>query len=97
MQVGLLMPPPYVPSALSGVLSYRKREHVCCGTLTHYLYDRTPLMADQELHFAQTAQPSHPPALISTGINMDQYEGTFGGAFLPLGQKVKIPSRASGT
>ena len=39
-----------MPSALSGVLSYRKREHVCCGTLTHYLYDRTPLVVDQELH-----------------------------------------------
>ena len=71
MQVGLLMPPPYVPSALSGVLSYRNMEHVCCGTLAHYLYDRTPLVVDQELHFAQTAQPSHPPLVFVASLRDD--------------------------
>ena len=28
--------PPMWPSALTGVLSYRIREHVCCGTLAHF-------------------------------------------------------------
>ena len=81
MQVGLLMTPPHVPSALSGVLSYRKREHVCCGTLTHYLYDRTPLVVDQELHLCPDSTAVAPAVglVASLGTTVRAYTISRGG------------------
>ena len=65
-----MTPPPMWPSALSGVLSYRNREHVCCGTLAHFCTIEPLRRTARTTRLLLRILGGHPPLVVDQELHL---------------------------